>query len=60
MKTFFQFMEQVSYQQQQNLEKQKQNAITNRQRNRYNNLQRLHMTMHLGQTAAQERQGMQG
>ncbi len=53
-------MEQVSYQQQQNLEKQKQNAITNRQRNRYNNLQRLHMTMHLGQTAAQERQGMKG
>jgi hypothetical protein len=36
----------------------KANAIITRQHNRYANLQRLHTTMHLRQTAEQEKRDM--
>jgi hypothetical protein len=51
-------MEQVSLQQSLNAAKVKQNAITTRQHNRLANLDRLHKTMHLRQTAEQEKKGM--
>ena len=61
MKTFFQFMEQISLQQSKiKSAKIKSNALATRQHNRYANLQRLHTTMHLRQTAEQEKQGMKG
>jgi hypothetical protein len=61
MKTFFQFMEQISVQQAKvNAAKIKANALSTRQHNRYANLQRLHTTMHLAQTAEQEKKGMKG
>jgi hypothetical protein len=57
MKTFQWFMEQVLSPQQAEVDaaKVRQSAITKRQHNRYANLQRLHTTMHLLQTANQEK-----
>lgn len=62
MKTFSQFMEQISTPQSSavDLAKVKSNALVTRQHNRYANLQRLHTTMHLRQTAEQEKKGMKG
>jgi hypothetical protein len=61
MKTFFQFIEQISAQQAKvDAAEIKSKALATRQHNRYANLQRLHTTMHLAQTAAQEKKGMKG
>ena len=62
MKTFFQFMEQIPTPQQSKVDaaKIKTNALATRQHNRYANLQRLHTTMHLRQTAEQEKRDMKG
>jgi hypothetical protein len=54
-------MEQISVQQSKiKTAKIKSNALATRQHNRYANLQRLHTTMHLAQTASQEKKGMKG
>ena len=55
-------MEQISTPQSSavDLAKVKSNALVTRQHNRYANLQRLHTTMHLRQTAEQEKKGMKG
>lgn len=50
-------MEQIAAMQQSQMKiaKVKANALTTRQHNRFANLQRLHTTMHLNQTANQEK-----
>jgi hypothetical protein len=54
-------MEQISVQQAKvNAAEVKSKALATRQHNRYANLQRLHTTMHLAQTAEQEKKGMKG
>ncbi len=54
-------MEQISPQQARlNAAKIKANAVTTRQHNRLADKQRLHTTMHLRQTAEQEKRGMKG
>jgi hypothetical protein len=55
-------MEQIPTPQQSKVDaaKIKSNALATRQHNRYAYLQRLHTTMHLAQTAAQEKKGMKG
>jgi hypothetical protein len=60
MKTFQQFMEQVLTPRQSKVASAKIRAksLETRQHNRYANLQRLHTTMHLRQTAEQEKKGM--
>jgi hypothetical protein len=57
MKTFQWFMEQVLAPQQAKIDAAKVRAqsLETRQHNRYANLQRLHTTMHLQQTANQEK-----
>jgi hypothetical protein len=57
MKTFHQFMEQTAAMQQSQMKiaKVKTKALETRQHNRFANLQRLHTTMHLKQTADQEK-----
>ena len=61
MKTFHQFMEQISPQQSKiNAAKIRAKSLETRQHNRYANLQRLHTTMHLKQTADQEKKNMKG
>lgn len=62
MKTFFQFMEQIPTPQQSKVDvaKIKANSLSTRQHNRYANLHRLHTTMHLRQTAEQEKKDMKG
>jgi len=57
MKTFFQFMEQILTTPQAKVDaaKAKESGIITRQHNRYANLQPLHTTMHLQQTANQEK-----
>jgi len=62
MKTFHQFMEQLPTPHQAKIDaaKTKANALSTRQHNRYANLQRLHTTMHLRQTAEQEKKSMKG
>jgi hypothetical protein len=53
-------MEQIPTPQQSKVDaaKIKTNALATRQHNRYANLQRLHTTMHLRQTAEQEKRDM--
>ena len=60
MKTFQQFMEQVLKPNQSKLAvaKIRASASTTRQHNRLADKHRLHTTMHLRQTAEQEKQGM--
>ena len=54
-------MEQISAQQAKvDAAEVKSKALATRQHNRYANLQRLHTTMHLRQTAEQEKKGMKG
>lgn len=60
MKTFHQFMEQIPTPQQSrvNAAEIRAKSLETRQHNRYANLQRLHTTMHLKQTADQEKKSM--
>jgi len=62
MKTFAQLMEQIPRMEptsKTEIAQLRTDAVTTRQRNRYANLQRLHTTMHLNQTAEKEEKAKQ-